>query len=128
MSDFIQFVRTTVPIAAWTSTTVAGIRGQAQRLLPLVISSRRHACSVCGHVPSALPMVRARMLRAPSIYSFALQKNTTLILNFAPLLQLSHCDHVYCYGCAAQVLNVPLSHTSRTPQPSLQCRVSPARS
>ena len=105
MSDFIQFVRTTVPIAAWTSTTVAGIRGQAQRLLPLVISSRRHACSVCGHVPSALPMVRARMLRAPSIRRFAFQKTRRLSLTL-----LRFCSCPTAIMCTAMV--APLRYST----------------
>ena len=105
MSDFIQFVRTTVPIAAWTSTTVAGIRGQAQRLLPLVISSRRHVCSVCGQVPSALPMVRARMLRAPSIYRFAFQKT-----HRSSLTLLLFCSCPTAIMCTAMV--APLRYST----------------
>lgn len=81
ISDFIQFVRVTVPISSWVSTAISSIRGQAQRLLPLVLSSRRYQCAVCGQVPSALPM-------------------------------FSHCDHVYCYGCAAQVYLQPEASTS----------------
>ena len=57
ISDFIQFVRVTVPISSWISLAVSAVRGQAQRLLPLVVSSRRHLCAVCGQLPSALPMV-----------------------------------------------------------------------
>jgi hypothetical protein len=57
MSDFIQIVRITVPISSWISSAFTGIRGQAHRLLPLVISSRRNLCAVCGQLPSALPMV-----------------------------------------------------------------------
>jgi hypothetical protein len=61
MSDFIQFVRITVPISSWISSLLTGIRGQAQRLLPLVVSSRRHLCAVCGQLPLALPMVHMCM-------------------------------------------------------------------
>ena len=105
MSDFVQFVRVTVPIASWTATTVAGIRGQAQRLLPLVVPSRRNVCSVCGHVPNALPMVRTlAFLPATSLCLFPLPC-APAAPNSTPL-QLSNCDHVYCYGCAAQVCNL----------------------
>jgi hypothetical protein len=93
MSDFIQFVRVTVPISSWISAAFTGVRGQAHRLLPLVVPSRRHLCAVCGQLPSALPMVRERCC----IGRIVLQ-----VCASSRRLQLSRCDHVYCYGCAAQ--------------------------
>ena len=101
MSDFIQFVRITVPISSWMSAAFTGVRGQAHRLLPLVVPSRRHLCAVCGQLPSALPMVRERCC----IGRFVLQ-----VCVSSRRLQLSRCDHVYCYGCAAQACGPFLVH------------------
>lgn len=101
ISDFIQFVRVTVPISSWVSTAISSIRGQAQRLLPLVLSSRRYQCAVCGQVPSALPMVR----RCAEHQAFTVSVSNRSLYPFLMChFQFSHCDHVYCYGCAAQVL------------------------
>jgi hypothetical protein len=81
MSDFIQFVRITVPVSSWISALLTGVRGQAQRLLPLVVSNRRHLCAVCGQLPSALPMVLMRTQFSLSLYTSLLFFTSTKQLN-----------------------------------------------
>jgi hypothetical protein len=93
MSDFIQFVCINVPISSWILAAFTGVRGQVHRLLPLVVPSRRHLCAVCGQLPSALPMVRESCCSGRIVLQVLVSSRPS---------QLSRCDHVYCYGCAAQ--------------------------